>query len=468
MKSISLVLTFFAVALSVATTTHAGKPNRPNIVCIITDQQHAGMMSCTGNRYLQTPAMDRIARDGTRFELAYCSNPVCLPSRVTMMTGFYPSRAGIKHNGDGGRGVRPSLVTGSMGWIFRNAGYETAYGGKVHLPKGMTPTSMGFEQITGDQRAGLAEAGAAFVAKKHERPFLLVLSFINPHDICYMALQDLDEQNRGKLPPLAEALRLPTGVSREEFFAKHCPPLPENFEPQPEEPEIIETGLFQRRFKKRARDEWSPEQWRLHRWAYCRLTEMVDAKIGKVLDSVREAGLEETTLIVFTSDHGDMDSAHRLEHKTVLYEEATRVPLIFSYPGATKPGGVDTEHLVSAGIDLIPTMCDFAGIDPPEGLPGRSLRSLAQGQPVDVWREQLFVEGQFGRMLRTARFKYSIHESGQHREQLIDLDTDPGEMTNLAGDPQYRETLDEHRQRMSRQVKEIGDEIGAKYMVDVP
>ena len=446
----------------------------PNLLYIMTDQQHAGMMSCAGNKYLRTPAMDSLAATGTRFERAYATNPVCLPARVSMMTGYMPSRFGIRSNATGRIQIADSVLRRSMGWIFREAGYETAYGGKTHWPRGTTPESLGFRKITGDSRDVLAEECVRFVRTERKKPFLLVASFINPHDICYMAIDDFTRATK-KAPMyatankarqcLAEALRLPEGVSREEFFRRICPPLPENYQVPPLEPQCITTEYVRARaFREHARETWSDEKWRLHRWAYCRLTEMVDAQVAKILDALRQAGLEEETVIIFASDHGDMDAAHRLEHKTVLYEESARVPLIVSYKGVTRPGLVDNTHLVSVGLDLIPTLCDYAGIEPPGGLPGRSVRALAEGRQVESWRDQVVAESQAGRMLRTARFKYNVYESGQHREQLIDLETDPGEMVNLAEVPEYKDVLNRHRARLRRWVEETGDRIAQPYV----
>ena len=444
----------------------AAPKRKPNVLYIITDQQHSGMMSCAGNPHLRTPALDSLMTTGMRFDLAYCANPVSLPSRTAMMTGHMPSRVNVKANRCGRNAtVTEAMLEQSIGGLFRKAGYEMAYGGKTHMPKGMSPETMGFDFICKDQRDKLADDCAAFLKRKHSRPFLLVASFINPHDICYMALGNMDLNGGGRPQPLVDALRMPKGVSREAFFRTHCPPLPPNFEPQPQEPEIVETGLFKRTFKKKARDSWSPEQWRAHRWAYCRLTEKVDAQVAVILRALREAGLEDDTLVIFSSDHGDMDAAHRLEHKTMLYDEAARVPLIVSYPGRTKAGLVDREHLVSSGLDLLPTLCDFAGITPPAGLPGRSIRALTEGRTVDAWPDQVVVESEFGRMVRTARYKYSIYESGRHREQLIDMQADPGEMTNLAGKKELNAVLTAHRQRLARWVQANNDRIGEKYII---
>jgi choline-sulfatase len=426
------------------------------------------MLSCAGNKYLKTPSMDAIAARGVRFERAYCANPVCLPSRFAMLTGRLPSCVGIRENGDGRRGVPPSFVENGIGHVFRQAGYATAYGGKVHLPRGMTPQSLGFEMITGNSRDELAQAGSQFVRREHDRPFLLVLSFINPHDICYLAIRDHDPNSqlgRRVPPPLDEALKRPEGVSEETFFARVCPPLPENFEPQSDEPEVIRTGLFQRAFKRHAREQWSEQQWRLHRWAYCRLTEKVDGQVGVVLQALQESGLDQNTVIVFTSDHGDMDSSHRLEHKSMLYEEAARVPFLVSDPNCPSPGGADRQHLVSAGLDLLPTLCDYAGIDTPAGLTGRSVRALVQGRGAAPWRTTLASESQFGRMLLSAQFKYVLYDRGKNREQLYDLGKDPGEMKNFAADPAYAAVLREHRRHLAEHVDRTGDSMAREYLV---
>lgn len=445
---------------------------RPNVLLIITDQQQAGMMSCTGNRYVSTPALDRLAASGVRFEKAFCANPVCGPSRTSMMTGVLPSRMGIGFNEGVMLPVPEKVLNHSLGRVFRGAGYVAAYGGKWH--SAVKPAESGFEFISKDERAGLANACVAFLRGKHEQPFLLVASFINPHDICYMGLRDYAQakkiywpalmNSKVELRDLDEALKLPPGVSREEFFARICPPLPDNFEVPPGEAEGMWTA-DNRVYRHYIRENWSTEQWRLHRWAYSRLTEKADAEIGQVLDALRETGLDENTLVVFTSDHGEMAGAHRLEHKSVPYEEAIRIPLIVSYKGVVRPGVVDREHLISTGLDLIPTLMGFAGIPVPSSLPGQSLHQVAQGQQTS-WRSYVVIEGGAFRVIRTARYKYVIYNSGDRREQLIDLNKDPGEMRNLAGSPEYQSILAEHRQYMREWIKSNQDTIAAAYIIN--
>jgi len=423
------------------------KTRRPNILILITDQQSSTMLSSAGNPWLKTPWMDSLAASGVRFEKAYCTNPVCLPSRFSFWTGRYPSEIGVRFNEGEPSPEVNSMPAQAMGHIFMSAGYETVYGGKGHLPGPIKDIrNCGFDVLTSDERDELASACAGFLRRKHDKPFLMVGSFINPHDICYMAIRDYQPAQRVP-PPLDEALKRPPGISEEEFYAKHCPPLPRNFEIPQGEPEAITWLTRLRPFRQNARDNWSANRWRLHRWAYCRLTEMVDAQIGKVLEALRQTGLTENTLVVLTSDHGDMDAAHRLEHKTVFYEEASRIPMVLSYPGRIQPGRVNREHLVSNGLDLLPTLCDYAGIESPRRLEGRSLRPLAEGRSSGKWRQMLFVQSQIGYMVTDGRYKYSAFDpdKGAHREFLADLQSDPGEMRNIAGESDMRGIL--HRLR---------------------
>jgi arylsulfatase A-like enzyme len=467
------------VGLTIGRSALAGdnqkKQDRPNILFIMTDQQQAGMMSCEGNKWLKTPALDRLAASGVRFERAFASNPVCVPSRFSLQTGLMPSAIGMGQNEDSPQAaVTETMVRQSLGRIFRNASYETVYGGKVHLPSKMKGiANLGYRNLTSDRRQGLADACAEFLKGRHEKPFLLFASFINPHDICYMAINDFNRSQQ-KAPinnedsMICEAVldRVRKTGDISDFVEKNCPPLPANHAVPDSEPECITLSYINiRPFRAYIRRNWTDEQWRLHRWAYCRLTEMVDKEIGTVLDALREAGLEENTLIVFTSDHGDMDSAHKIEHKSVLYEEAVRIPFIMSYKSKIPAGVIDNTHLVSNGLDLLPTLCDYSGIKPPEGLFGRSLRPLAEGKDVKQWRDFVVAESQNGRMVRTKRFKYCIYDSGRRREQLIDIENDPGEMKNLAEVEKYKGVLDEHRRLLRTWVEKTGDKIAAKYII---
>ncbi|MHC4647990.1 MAG: sulfatase family protein [Planctomycetota bacterium] len=138
---------------------------------------------------------------------------------------------------------------------------------------------------------------------------------------------------------------------------------------------------------------------------------------------------------------------------------------MMSYRGVIPEGVVDDTHLVSNGLDLLPTLCDYAGIKIPEALGGVSLRPLAEGKKAAAWRDYVVSESQNGRMLQTGRFKYCVYDSGRGREQLIDLKNDPGEMKNLAERAQSKDVLDNHRQLLHKWVKKNNDKIAAEYIV---
>jgi arylsulfatase A-like enzyme len=230
--------------------------------------------------------------------------------------------------------------------------------------------------------------------------------------------------------------------------------LPANFEIPPYEPEIIRTATMANR-RIYPDDRYTPDQWRRYRWAYYRLTELADRQIGLVLDALDARGLLQDSVIVFMSDHGDGHGAHRLVQKTFLYEESTRVPFIVAAPDITKKGKVDNESLISSCLDGFATICDYAGVDLPEGVTRPdgpiSLRQAVSGTAAPVSRRYIAAETELqqaaysGRMIRTNRYKYCAWQWGAYREQLFDLERDPGEMVNLAVSTSHRQILQDHR-----------------------
>jgi len=435
------------------------KRKRPNIIYIFTDQQSATMMSCTGNKWLKTPAMDYIAENGIRFTRAYTANPVCSPARVSMMTGRFPGSFNdskgrpARENGGSMRivGISERVKETTIAAFLKKAGYDLVYGGKEHLPKGLTPVDLGFDDISNDHRQKLVEETVKYIKTKHDKPYFMVVSLINPHDICFMALTEfgytearvekLRNNKMIEIEMLDKAMKMPEGVSEKEFYEKYCPPLPPNYEPQKGEPKAISSLLNRRNFRRLAREKYTDNQWRMHRWAYCRLTEFVDSKIQTILDAIKQTGIEENTLVIFSSDHGDMDSAHRMEHKTALYEEAANIPFAAMWKGRIPPGQVDDTHLISNGLDLLPTVCDYAGIKATADPRGKSLRSLFEGKQVK-WRDTLGVESEIGRMVVSAdKLKYIKYDAEGIEEHLIDLKADPHEKTHFTNDSKYAEKL---------------------------
>ena len=424
-------------------TVSLAQSKKPNILIIVTDQQNAKMMGSAGNEWLETPNIDKLAAKGIRFEKAYVTNPVCSPSRFSLFTGHYPTAINMRHNGSKlDSTALQKIIPSAMGFTFADAGYDTFYGGKLHLPGAKNEiAAYGFETlISKDEREGLAKKSADFLLNRDsEKPFLAALNFINPHDICYEAIRHFPPQNRppAEVPaPLLEATTIPDSISESDFYLKYCPPLPANFEPTENEPNAIYDLKELHSFTIDARENWTEKDWLMHRYAYHRLTEKVDEQIGTVLDALESSPFAENTIVIFTSDHGEMSGAHRLEHKTVFYEESSNIPLIVWFNGMTHGATVDQENIVSNGLDIYPTLCELAGISPPENLPGVSFAPLLNGQ-INTYRPRkyLFMENELGFMVREGHLKYSLYDNGD--EMLIDLEKDPGEMINIKADPRY-------------------------------
>jgi arylsulfatase A-like enzyme len=212
------------------------------------------------------------------------------------------------------------------------------------------------------------------------------------------------------------------------------------------------------------RKEYDEKAWRINRWIYHRLTERVDGEIGRILNGLKKAGLEDNTLIIFTSDHGNMDASHRLASKGMFYEESVGVPFILKYKGGIPAGQTDRKHLVSTGLDILPTICDYAGIDIPEHLLGRSLRPVAEGETVDDWRTYVASENHYTRMIRSQRYKYCAFDDPDSKESLVDVENDSGEMRNLVDDPEFQKVLAEHRRLLADWSKISGDDDASKYL----
>ncbi len=454
-----------AKAILLALAAHATRslasatPERPNILFIITDQHHAGMMSAAGNPHLKTPALDSLAAEGARFANAYVANPVCAPSRIAMATGMMPGRFGVFYNGM--KATLPDSVNeNSLGKLMKRAGYATFYGGKTHLTPELEPKNAGYDVYFKNQREELPEACIEFIDTPRDDPFFAVASFINPHDICFAYNAYLQDKQR---LPLVDALyREASELSTDEL-----PPLPDNFRIPDREPSAIEQSLKVNAVTpaKIIRAKYDEREWRIYRWIYCRLTERVDGHIARLLDALKRNGLEENTLVLFTSDHGDMDGSHRMASKNHFYENSVGVPFLMRLNGAIPSGVVNETHLVSTGLDILPTLCDYAGIEAPDHAIGRSLRPVAEGARSVENRPFVVSENDLGRMLRSERFKYCVYQYGDDRESLVDLQKDPGESTNLAQHPEYRSVLNQHRSYLLEWIQSSRDDDARSFAI---
>lgn len=429
---------------------------RPNLLLILTDQQSANMLSCAGTSWVYTPALDSLAAEGVRFDHAYCTNPVCVPSRISMATGRMPCRLGAADNSSGMKAPIPaSLVDHSLGVLMKRAGYDTYYGGKVHMPAPLNPRQAGYDGYHANEREALADACIDFMSRNRNSPFFAVTSFINPHDICYA--HNAKASRQPQLDHVTDLYRQACELSDAQL-----PPLPDNVALPDHEP----AGFAMRRNTSAITPSgtmfatYTDRDWRIYRWIYARLTEQVDSQIGRILSALKTNGLEKDTAIIFTSDHGNMQGNHRLASKMAFYEESVRVPFLMKYPGHIPAGRVDTSHLVSTGLDLLPTCCDLAGISAPDeriGISQKPAARAAAGAPTHAY---VVAENGNGRMLRTRRWKYTIYEGDRDREMLTDLTRDPGELQNLARRPEQETFLREARTRLREWFEKTNDDEG--------
>lgn len=471
LESVLFVGTFALVAFS--QNIIANGIRKPNVLVIITDQQQAKMMSCAGNKWVNTPNLDRLASQGIRFERAYAANPVCVPSRFSLMTGRMPSTIKLEDNDEQKNFVPQRILNSALGNQFKRAGYETVYAGKMHLTGSSfedgyeNSSAYGFsEYLTPNDHEGREQTVKAcvdFLKKPKKDPFLLIASLINPHDICYLPLMDWTNAEKEKNPfadnnavqSINKVLKMPAGMSRDEFIEKYCPPLPDNFEiPNQELPSF--TTVKENNYIGWSRRNYSEKDWRIYRYLYARLTEIVDHQIGQILDALKDAGLENNTLVVFTSDHGDQDASHHTGLKGFLYEESANVPFIMKWTNFIQSNQVDQYHLVSNGLDLLPTLCDFAGINLPDKFSGMSLKSLVIENRNVNWRKDLVVENNSARLLLFDNsWKYLVDARTDDRdeslhEMLFNLNDDPGETINLASNPSAKGHLKEGRALLKR------------------
>jgi len=405
--------------------------SRPNFLLIFTDQQGLDTVSALGCKHISTPNLDRLARRGTSFMESYSANPLCSPARSVVFTGRPTLETGVVVNN---RPIRPTIP--NLGQWLGQEGYETLYAGKWHVPQSFTPQIPGFNVIAtgiggqgGVCDAGVSRACQGFLRNlrnlrnrasggQGQKPFFMVASFLQPHDVCQFVSMH------------AKSGEMVFG----DQVAGELPPMPKNFNYDPREPMKV---------RRHPRPDWSQKQWRYYIWNYYRMVEMVDAEIGRVLRALEDSGQGDNTVVIVTADHGEGRGRHRLVTKNYLYDEAAKVPLIFAAPRRVAENKIDTAHLAS-GLDVVPTVCDYAGVKGPPKMRGRSLRPLLEGKDV-AWRE--FVPAEVavnGRMIRTQQYKYITYR-GDPVEQLFDMQADPGETKNLAPQARHADTLAAHR-----------------------
>jgi len=358
-----------------------------------------------------------------------------------------------------------------IGQLLNAGGYKVFHCGKWHVPGRNVRKS--FRTLYYGQQA-IGAGGAAYYdsASTHavadfltnydgDEPFYLQIGFVDPHDVC----EYLHNHEEKRIPnPLEQGI-----ISEDDL-----PPLPENFDYDEQETVLhrvcrrVDDALIHAAILKGIRN-WDEFHWRYLRWNYYRFIEKVDAEIGRVLALLRETSRHHNTLIIFSADHGEACGSHQMFQKFTLYEESVRVPFIVTCLGEGIPvekDRFDETHFIS-GVDLFPTVCDYAGIDDvPEGVQGTSVRPLAEGKDV-LWRDYAYIESNYwGRAIITDRYKYvteykpeaveDFHPPGPDAgklglAQLFDRHNDPGETKNLAQDTAYGEVVETCQKKLFAQ-----------------
>lgn len=440
-----------------ANWAYAGQPKKPNVLFLIADDLNTAL-SGFGHEQCLTPNLDRLAQRGVKFENMHCQYPVCGASRASIMSGLYPYSNMTLGNQGTLRGSMPDVVTLSQ--TFRNNSYYAARVSKIYhmrIPMEIidgtaesddpfswdeainikapehhalgestnwSPKDNGSQKFEGVIASGeedihadamAADRAIEILERVKNKPFFLAVGFVRPHVPLVAPKKFFDQYDRS-------AMVAPNVVDDD----------------LDDVPGII------RSYKRNSTTYGvTPELHKGLLQAYYASVSFMDAQVGRVLDALREKGLEESTIIVFSSDHGYLLGHHHKFQKQHLFEEATRVPFIVSVPWLNEKHGQGTRKITEL-IDLYPTLADLAGIAAPNSIQGTSLKPLLLDPQSSDWtKDQAFtISRSGGESLRTNDWRLTQWGFGEKGMELYDLTNDPGEFTNQAKNPKYAAVLD--------------------------
>jgi choline-sulfatase len=430
-------------------------PERPNLLIIMADEHAPQFSGPYGHPIVKTPNLDRLASEGVVFEHAYCNSPLCVPSRMSFMTGRYVHHIGAWDN-------TSALSSDTVTWahLVRAAGYDAVLAGKQHF-------------VGPDQLHGFRAQLARDLHAEHDHPIFdwsegtrvapqpwPALAKAGPGTTIEIEVDDQVEAAALAYLRDAARRRQPWALNVS-FIAPHFPLIvPQRYWDlypldQIDLPHIPlghlqrQHPVYQRMRAMFGMVEFPEELTRRGRAGYYGLITYLDEKIGRLLDALEETGQRENTLVIYTADHGEMAGEHGMWRKSNFYDYASRVPLQLSWPGHL-PAGRRVREVVSL-VDLVAALVEVAGAPRDIPLDGDSLLPLARGEAVD-WKDEAFAEylahgvARPMAMLRRGRFKlnYSLDDP----PELYDLHDDPGEFHDLAGEPAYRAVREELRARL--------------------
>jgi iduronate 2-sulfatase len=462
-----LVLPFLALSISCLVAK-----DRLNVLFIAADDMNNDL-GVYGNQQVKTPNLNRLAKLGVRFDRAYCQQPLCGPSRASLMTGLRPDTLDMHTLAHELRKKNPDVVT--LGQLFRNNGYFSARAGKIyhygnpkqigtdanddpatwderynpagidkkhedkiinHGPnKGLGISMAWWDPVSRDEEhtdGMVASKIIELIERKKDEPFFLAAGFFNPH--CpYVAPKkyfDLYPLDQITIPDLAEA--------KEDL--KDVPPMAIQ----------RDTRNWPYYFK-----DITVEEARKCKQAYYACNSFVDAQVGRLLDALEKNNLMDNTVIVFWSDHGYFLGEKGLWYKRKAFERSARMPLIIAGPGLAKN---QTTGKTVELLDLYPTLADLCGLTPPAKLDGQSLRPILVNPTKAKWNKPAVTQiwhnrNAWGYSLRTERWRYTEWLQGKAGRELYDHAQDPEEIHNLAQDPAQSRTVARLSQRLRPYVR---------------
>ncbi len=425
---------------------------RPNVLFLVADDLN-NYLGCYGDPRAKTPNLDRLAARGVRFDRAYCTFPLCGPSRNSMLTGLYPNSSGILGNEQIFRQTIPAHW--SLSQAFRLQGWFAGRIGKLyHFNVPLSIGSNGHD----DPASWELELNPAGVDRLEEEPqiFTLTPGQFGGTLSWYASPKSDRHHTDARLASDAEWVLERCARQRERpfflavgFFRPHTPyvaPKTPYFDWYPEAdmpvhppvdqnpPEVPRPALGSH---KAEQEQLTDTLRRQAVQAYYASISFMDAQVGRVVDALDRLGLADDTIIVFTSDHGYHLGEHGLWQKMSLFEESARVPLFMIAPGVARPGSVVRTPV--SQVDLYPTLTALAGVKAPDNLPGQSLVPMLRNPETTGrgWALTQVTRGGgtnrfFGYSLRTARWRYTEWDDGHRGRELYDHDHDPRELKNLA------------------------------------
>ena len=453
---------------------------RPNILILYTDQQRHDALGANGNADIKTPVLDRFAGEGVNFDHCFVQNPVCMPSRASFLSGRYPSSLGITHMGVP---LPEDLVT--LPHLLKPYGYRSANIGKLHfLPHAnrdhRVPHPMyGFDHLEiSDEPGTYEDAYRAWVASIAPEQLGGLSAGLPPGtEVWYRTLgveDTVPHPHRWARQDYRDTVAFPAAddVTHSAFVAEQTI----NFLQQQRGPFLCISGFFSPHAPWIVPQRWldlydrqslelptfpaevearrkaagfTDEMLRTARHGYYAMVSEVDWQVGRILQALEDRGLADNTIVILTSDHGEWLGEHLRWGKGYPGADAvSRVPLVVRWPGGNLQSGRRVSEIVEA-LDVLPTLLQLAGIQVPPHLQGSSLLPLLKGAQEDP-RASAMMEANGWKTLRTADFRYLVHDDGQ--EKLWDLRADPREYHDVSGDHRFGEAVSEHRRLLLRRL----------------